>query len=58
MTVIIEELILQTKIIDNKCNKKDIINYEEIESLKKEIYLIKQKLKEYFTSIDIKKFDR
>ena len=57
MTVIIEELVVQTKLIDNSSNKtNDPVS--EINLLKKDISLLKQKLNELLLRNNTQNFER
>lgn len=57
MTVIIEELVVQTKLIDNSSNKAND-SIAEINLLKKEISLLKQKLNEILLQNNTQNFER
>lgn len=57
MTVIIEELVVQTKLIDNSSNKtNDPVS--EINLLKKDIFLLKEKLNELLLRNNTQNFER
>ena len=57
MTVIIEELVVQTKLIDNS-NSKTNDPVSEINLLKNDIFLLKQKLNELLLRNNTQNFER